>query len=227
MFGTLKTLINGANARAEDRLRDTYSIELIDQKIREADQNLKAAKLTLASLIQRKRNEARQVDVLQSRIDDLMARAEQALADGRQDMVQSAAQAVADLENEKTIRTQTVDRLETRVLQLRQTVEAANRRILDLKQGAISARAVKREQGLQKRLNRHLGGESPIDEAEGLINRVMQQDDPFEQSEILREIDAGLDHTNVAERMEEAGYGPKTRSTAADVLARLKSKSND
>ncbi|WP_170335633.1 PspA/IM30 family protein [Ruegeria arenilitoris] len=227
MFGTLKTLINGANARAEDRLRDTYSIELIDQKIREADQNLKAAKLTLASLIQRKRNEARQVDVLQSRIDDLMARAEQALADGRQDMVQSAAQAVADLENEKTIRTQTVDRLETRVLQLRQTVEAANRRILDLKQGAISARAVKREQGLQKRLNRHLGGESPIDEAEGLINRVMQQDDPFEQSEILREIDTGLDHTNVAERMEEAGYGPKTRSTAADVLARLKSKSND
>lgn len=227
MFGTLKTLINGANARAEDRLRDTHSIELIDQKIREADQNLKAAKLTLASLIQRKRNEARQVDVLQSRIDDLMARAEQALADGRQDMVQSAAQAVADLENEKTIRTQTVDRLETRVLQLRQTVEAANRRILDLKQGAISARAVKREQGLQKRLNRHLGGDSPIDEAEGLINRVMQQDDPFEQSEILREIDTGLDHTNVAERMEEAGYGPKTRSTAADVLARLKSKSND
>jgi len=131
---------------------------------------------------------------------------------------------VADLENEMALRTQTVDRLEARILQLRHSVQAASRRILDLKQGAISARAVKREQTLQKRLNRHLAGDSPIDEAEGLIDRVMQQDDPFEQSEILREIDEGMDHTNLAARMEDAGYGPKTRATAADVLDRLKSQ---
>ncbi|NVO57185.1 PspA/IM30 family protein [Rhodobacteraceae bacterium B1Z28] len=226
MFGTLRTLINGANARAEGSLRDTYSIELIDQKIREADQNLKAAKLTLASLIQKQRNENRQIEGLQSRVDDLMTRARQALADDRQDLVESAAQAVADLENELALRTQTVDRLEARILQLRHSVQAASRRILDLKQGAISARAVKREQSLQKRLNRHLGGDSPIDEAESLIARVMSQDDPFEQSEILREIDAGMDHTNLAARMEEAGYGPKTRATASDVLNRLKAQSD-
>ncbi len=226
MFETLKTLINGASARAEERLRDTFSIEMIDQKIREAEQNLKAAKLTLASLIQRQRGEIRQIDRLQTRVQDLMTRAEQAIADGRDDLTKSAAQAIADLENEILLRTQTVERLETRVLQLRQTVEAASRRILDLKQGAISARAVRREQGLQRRLNRHLGGDSPIEEAEALINRVMKQDDPFEQSEILREIENGLDHTNVAIRMEEAGYGPKTRATADDVLNRLRNKTN-
>lgn len=224
MLETLRTLITGANARAEDRLRDVYSIELIDQKIREADQNLKAAKLTLASLIQRQRGETRQVDSLQARIADLLERASAALSDGRQDMAESAAQAVADLENELTLRRQTIDRLETRILQLRQSVHTASRRILDLKQGAISARAVRREQTLQKRLNRHLGGDSPIEEADALITRVMQQDDPFEQSEILREIDAGLDHSDVARRMEQAGYGPKTRTSAADVLNRLKSQ---
>ncbi len=227
MFGTLKTLINGANARAEDRLRDAYSIELIDQKIREAEQNLKAAKLTLASLIQRQRSETRQIDTLKKRVDDLMTRATLALSDKRQDLAQSAAQAIADLENETVLRSQTVDRLEARILRLRQTVELASRRILDLKQGAISARAVRREQGLQARMNRHLGGESPMDEAEGLINRVMKQDDPFEQSEILQEIESGLDHTNIAERMEEAGYGPKTRATASDVLARIHAQTND
>ncbi|NOD62750.1 MULTISPECIES: PspA/IM30 family protein [unclassified Ruegeria] len=225
MFNTLKTLMNGANARAEDRLRDSFSIELIDQKIREADQNLKAAKLTLASLIQKQRGETRQIETLQARIQDLMERTRQALADDQQDLVQSAAQAVADLENELALRQQTVDRLEARILQLRHSVQTANRRILDLKQGAISARAVKREQGLQKRLNRHLGGTSPAEEAEELIARVMSQDDPFEQSEILREIDAGLDHSTVAQRMEEAGYGPKTRSSAAEVLSRLKAQS--
>lgn len=224
MFSTLKTLINGGNARTEDRLRDTYSIELIDQKIREAEQNLKAAKLTLASMIQKQRNETRKIDGLKTRIDDLMNRARQALTDDRADLTESAAQAVADLENELTVRSKTVDRLETRILQLRHSVQAASRRILDLKQGAISARAVKREQGLQRRLNQHLGGDSPIDEAETLIERVMQQEDPFEQSEILREIDAGLDHSTISARMEEAGYGSKTRATADDVLNRLRTQ---
>lgn len=227
MFSTLKTLIDGANARAENRLRDSFSIELIDQKIREAEQNLKAAKLTLASLIQKQRSEIRQIETLQARIDDLMARARQALEDDRQDLAQTAAQAVADLENELALRKQTEGRLEARILQLRHSVQAASRRILDLKQGAISARAVKREQGLQKLLNRHLGGDSPIDEAEALIARVMKQDDPFEQSEILREIDAGMDHSNLAARMEEAGYGPKTRATASDVLTRLKAQTDN
>ena len=36
MFKTLSTLIAGVNARSEDRVRDAFAIELIDQKIREA-----------------------------------------------------------------------------------------------------------------------------------------------------------------------------------------------
>ena len=37
MFKTLATLINGQHARAEDRVRDAFAIELIDQKIRQSD----------------------------------------------------------------------------------------------------------------------------------------------------------------------------------------------
>ncbi len=44
MFATLKTLVAGSSARANERLRDHYSLELIDQKIREAQGALKAAK---------------------------------------------------------------------------------------------------------------------------------------------------------------------------------------
>lgn len=222
MFRTLKTLVVGANARAEEKLRDEYSIELIDQKIREAAQSLKAAKLSLANLMQQQRAEQRQLDGLKDRIEDLLTRAKEALNAGREDLAQSAAQAVADLENESVTRQQTVDRLDMRILQLRQSIETANRRLIDLKQGALSARAVRREQGMQKRLNRHLGGDSPMDEAQELIAGVLQAQDPFEQSQILAEIDQGLDHTNIAARMEEAGFGNKTRSTAADVLGRLK-----
>ncbi len=223
MFNTLKTLMTGTSARAEERVRDIYSIELIDQKIREAEASLKSAKYGLANLIQRERGESRQITALQGRISDLMTRAAQAMAGERTDLAQEAAQAVAEMENELNLRRETVRRLETRILQLRQSVETANRRIIDLKQGAIAARAVRREQGIQKHLNRHAGGDCAMDEAENLIARVMQQDDPFEQSEILRQIDRGLQNEDVADRLAGAGFGPATRTTADDVLNRLKS----
>lgn len=226
MFGTLKTLFTGANARAEEHLRDTFSVELIDQKIRESEASLKAAKLTLASLIQRQRAETRQIETLKSRVCDLITRAKEALEGDREDLAQTAAQAVADMENELTVRQETLMRLERRVLQLRQSVETANRRIVDLKQGAMSARATKREQNIQRRLNKHLGGDSPMEEAEALIARVMEQDDPFEQGEILREIDGDLGHANIADDLADAGFGKRSGSSAVDVLNRLKTETS-
>ena len=68
MFKTLSTLIAGVSARSEDRVRDAFAIELIDQKIREAENSLKAAKATLASLIQRQRAEERRRDGLRQRM---------------------------------------------------------------------------------------------------------------------------------------------------------------
>lgn len=224
MFKTLSTLIAGVNARSEDRVRDAFAIELIDQKIREAETSLKAAKATLASLIQRQRSEERQRDALKNRIKDMMTRAQDAMDQGRDDLATEAAQAVAQMENELTIRTETCDRLDQKVIRLRNSIEAGHRRIIDLKQGAIQARAVRREQAIQSKLNSTIGHTSNVEEAEELIGRVMGKDDPFEQSEILREIDRDLGHETLADRMADQGFGKATRTTADDVLARLKTK---
>ena len=224
MFGTLKTLINGANASAEERVRDAYSIELIDQKIREAQGSLKAAKLTLASLIQRQRAEEKLQSGLKSRIEEMMKRAQAAMDDGNEAMAGEAANAVAQMENELAIRTETIGRLDQKITRLRQSVETGNRRIIDLKQGAISAKAVKSEQAMQKRINSTLTARSSVEEAEELIAGVLNKDDPFEQAEILSEIDQGLDHTTLGDRMADAGYGQSSRVTGADVLSRLKSE---
>ncbi|GAB5445326.1 PspA/IM30 family protein [Gymnodinialimonas sp.] len=222
MFRTLTTLVNGANTRAEERVRDHYSIELIDQKIREAEASLKAAKFSLASLIQRERSEMRQVEALENRVTDLTSRAKLALADGREDMATEAAGAIAQLENELAVRRTTVERLETRILKLRHSVEGASRRITDLKQGAIAARAAKKEADIQRHLGRHVSQDTAFEEAEELIARVLNRDDPFEQTQILREIDEGLDRSDMTERLSDAGYGDPLKSTVADVMQRLR-----
>jgi phage shock protein A len=223
MFSTLKTLFDGASSRAEDRLKDTYAVELIDQRIREADANLAAAKVTLASLIQRKRSEVRIAESLDKRIATLTDRATEALKSKREDLAREAAGAIADMENERSVRSATIDRLETRILQLRSSVESAHRRIVDLRQGAITARAIRREQAVQSRLSRTLAGHSAADEAEALIKRVMGEDDPFEQSQILRDLDRNLDGSDADSKLADAGFGDPLKSTAKTVLDRLKS----
>lgn len=223
MFETLRTLIAGANARTEGQIRDLYSIELIEQKIREATASLKGAKVSLAGLIQRKRAEERQAEALRERIIDLTGRTKAALKAGENGLAEEAAQAIATMENELKLREETMRRLDSRVMRLETSVETAHRRLTDLKQGAIAAKSVRREQELQARLG-HSGGltAGAMDEAETLIAQVMQRDDPFERSEILREIDAGLNHETIADRMASKGLGAATKTTAADVLARLK-----
>ena len=222
MITTFRTLFAGANARAEDRLRDVYAIELIDQKIRETEAQVHAAKSTLASLIQRKRSEQKLLDMLRTRIASMMDRARGAMDDGQEQLAQEAAQAIAEMENEVTIRQGTIDRLDTQVTRLQSSVEAGHRRVIDLKQGALQARAMRREHGMQSKLNTTLQGTSSADEAQDLIDRVIGKDDPLEQAQILADINAGLNHTGLEDRMAAAGYGAATKVTAADVLARLK-----
>lgn len=222
MIRTFRTLFVGASARAEERVTDAFALELIDQKIRETEMHLKAAKATLATLVQRQRSEKRLLDAIRARSDSMALRAREALDAGRDDMAQQAAEAIATMENEATLRGETVDRLETQTTRLRASVEAAHRRIIDLKQGAITARAIRREQQMQTRLKTTIGSTSSADEAQELITRVIGADDPFEQSQILSEINADLNHDNLEDRMAARGFGSSTKVTAQDVLARLK-----
>lgn len=223
MFKTLNTLMRGSNARAHDRVRDHFAIDLIDQKIRDAEHSLTAAKATLASLILRHRTETRQIEALDTRTIELTSRARAALEDGRDDMAAEAASAIAQMENENTLRCETANRLETKITRLRHSIEAANRRIIDLKQSAISAKAVRAEQAMQSRLSPTLASQNSFEEAEELIARVMNREDPFEQGEVLQEINADLSHENIGDKLASEGYGPAGKTTATDVLSRLKS----
>ena len=204
-------------------MRDACAISLIDQKIREAKAGLQAAKVSLAGLMQRQRREDEQIARLEARVLDMELRVRDAIERGHADLAQEGAQAIAQMENELQGRRGTLAQIELRVARLDRSVAAAHRRLQDLQQGAVAARTLRREQEMQARLgHRGDGMGDAMAEAEALIGRVMQAEDPFERSEILRDIEQGLSHEGLADRMSDAGLGAKTRVTAADVLARMK-----
>lgn len=222
MLSLLKTLIGGASARAEERLTDHFAIDLIEQKIREAESGLSAAKQALAAIILRERQERVTAEALDRRISDLESRARAAIAGGAESLAMEAAAAIADLENERATRRETLAQLTSRIARMQASIEKAHRRIIDLKQGLASARAVDLERKAQGRLDRAIGTQAPAREAEALIARVLNGADPLAESEVLDEIDAGLDRRDLTQRLAEAGFGNKTAADASSVLARLK-----
>ena len=125
------------------------------------------------------------------------------------------------MENKVEIRNQTLACLVQKTMRLRSGIEVGHRRIIDLKQGAIQARALRREQDIQIRMG-PLSRGSSAEEAEELIARVLGRDDPFEHSEILSQINNDLTHGSITDRMTDAGLGDATRATAASVLDRIK-----
>lgn len=219
LFGTL---LKSFSAKAEDQLTDKYAIELIEQKVREAEAGLAGAKRTLASLIIRKRSEEKVLTTLNGRINDLETRAGAALEAGKDQLAMDAAEAIAEIENESAVRKATLDELENRVMRTQSSVEKAHRRIVDLKQGLVTARAIDADKRTQKSLNRSLSSTTAINEAEALIARVTSSDDPLEESEVLDQIDAGLTKADIGDRLAQAGFGDKSKVDAADVLTRLK-----
>lgn len=224
MFNLFSTLIKGANARAVDSTTDHFAIDLINQKVREAEQGLAGAKNTLATLILRQRQEKKSADQLTSRKNDLESRARKAMSDNNEALALDAATAIAELENEQTVRKETLGRLNERVARMRLSIERAHRRIVDLRQGATTAQAMDIERKAQKNLNRSIGNTDAIREAESLIARVANQDDPFEQGDVLDEIDRSLNHETIKDRLADAGYGPSGKTRAQDVLERLRKK---
>ncbi|WP_246707350.1 PspA/IM30 family protein [Mesorhizobium sp. NZP2077] len=90
-------MLDGASARAEDGLKDRFAIDLLAQRIRDAEAGLAAAKQTLASLIVRQRAEQAGLDQIERRHADLESRTISALAAGNNGLAESGAAAVAEL----------------------------------------------------------------------------------------------------------------------------------
>ncbi|MDG1456740.1 MAG: PspA/IM30 family protein [Pseudoprimorskyibacter sp.] len=223
MFKTFTTLFQASAARADAQIIDRFAPELIDEKIRQSEIQLNQAKRHLALLIQRKRSEDQQLSRLESTMADTENRAKAALTDGHEPLALEAAAAIATMENEIKQRQATVAQLEKQIQRLKANVQSSQRRIIDLRQGALSARSIHEVNKLQVKMGGSAASQTAAQEAQALIDRVMSQADPFEQAQILEEINQETDPNSLTDRLAKAGYGPATCTTTKDVMARLRS----
>jgi phage shock protein A len=222
MLKTVWTLMRGAAAAAEEDLLDQNVLLILDQQIRDAAAATERAKRALALAIAQDEAEGKRLEATLARIADLETRTRAALAARRDDLVGEAAEAIATLEAERDCIREARTNFARDIAQMKRIVTDATRRLAELERGrriAQTAEAVRR-----------LRAGGPVDaseaaalaEAEVTLRRLRaRQAEDAAAAAALQTLN-GAAPADISERMEAAGFGPRTRPTAADVLARLR-----
>jgi phage shock protein A len=224
MFKVLLTLFRGSVAAAEQEVVDRSALLILDQQIRDAGGALDRARRALAVAIAQDEAEGKRLESTLTRLADLEERASAALAAGRDDLATEAAEAIALMEADRDAIRQARATFAAEAAQLKTAVANATHRLADLERGRRIAQAAE----AVRRLKAGCGTPGSITnaalaDAEATLKRLRERQSEDAAAEVaLESLDPANSARTVASRLEAAGFGRRTRPTAADVLERLR-----
>lgn len=226
MFKTIFTLVRGSVAVADEELLMRNALVILDQQMRDAAANVDRAKRALALAIAQDQQEGRRLEATNARIADLEIRATAALDGNREDLASEAAEAIAALEADRDAAMTARALFASEIARLKRHVANAEARITELDRGRRIARASEAVRNLRKSgIEAASPYESTLPEAENTLRRLRERQlEAQAADEALIEIDAASGPLATAEKLAAQGFGPRLKSTADDVLARLKAK---
>jgi phage shock protein A len=227
MFKTLFTLVRGAAAAAEGEMIDRSALLILDQQIRDAASAVERGKRALAVAIAHDEAEGKRLDATVARIADLEERAVAALAGGREDLASEAAESIAMMEADRDAVREARATFAREIAHLKRTTVDAGRRLAELERGRRIAQAADAVRRLKTRGPARLGGAPALADAEATLRHLRErqaEDAAIDAS--VESLDAGAAVDTIATHLEEAGFGKRTRATAADVLDRLNKRAS-
>ena len=224
MFKTMRAIFLGRAAREVQSLETQNAAIIIEQKIREAQAGQAMAKRGLAALLTRVKSETKCLAAIEGRINDLEGRIKAALSADQDQLAYDGAKLLAELENERIVRQQTLASADEKSARIRLVIEKTHRQLIDLQQGLITARAVETERRAIKSIKGDLSAASALAEGEAVLKRLLQSPDPIDEIEALEQIEADLSGDNIIEKFSQAGFGKSAKIRPEDILARFKTE---
>ncbi len=219
MFKILTLILRGIVTQAEEVEADRNALLVLDQQIRDVAAGIKASKRALALAMVEDAQAGKRLDDVDARVRDLGVRAVEALQGGRDDLVAEAAETIAALEADRDAMTAGRKAAASEITRLRRAIGDAGFRLADLERGRRIAKAAEAVQHLR---GRSVGGTSAITEAEATLARLRaRQIEAADVDATLASLEAASPAA-VSARLEAEGYGPRSRVSTADVIARLK-----
>ncbi|ASS54071.1 PspA/IM30 family protein [Rhizobium leguminosarum] len=223
MFKLISILLRGRAHDAEQAFADRNAVPLLAQQIRDAAQSIQSARRSVAVAIAQNEQERVQHTAIVTRIDDLENRASAALAKGNEGLAREAAEAIAYLEAERDASEKAQGQFTSSIDKLKAIVRASEARLQELQRGERLARATQEAQKLDVVVAGP--GLATLDDAEETLARLrLRQSQNELTAAALKDMEGAIRPAGIIEKLANAGCGAPLRSSADDVLARLKSR---
>ena len=228
MLKTIVTLMRGAAFRAEEEFADRSALLILDQQIRDSAAGIERAKRALAVAIAQDAAEGKRLETTLTRIADLEERAVAALNGGNEELAAEAAEAIAVMEADRDSIREARATFAREIGSLKATVRKSAARLAELERGrriasaAESVRRLKAGSGLIA-----LGGANALADAEQTLRRLRErQAEDAAAADAYEALETEPNPAGIAEKLEAAGFGRRTRPTRDSVLERLRHKAS-
>ena len=225
VWAKMITALRGGVNEAGEAVVDSQALRILDQELRDAADELKASKDSLAAIIARQKLSEEKAGRLKESITENEGYAVQAMEKGDDKLAHDVAEKIADLETQLKLEEDTGAGYASSANDLRTAIQAAERDITRMKQQVDTVKATDSVQRAQAAVSeRHSGSNSKLRTAVDSLERIKERQDlRSAQMSAARDLANDLGDESLENRLEKAGIKPHGKS-AEDVLARLKNK---
>lgn len=225
IWSKLLTAVRGGMNDMGEAIVDTQAIRILDQEIRDADEELKRSREALATIMAKQKVAAESLKKFDAKIAEYETYAIKALNAGDEALGLEVAEKIAQLESDRALEQEQVDEYAGSVAKLRAAVSQAEGNIKRLKQQVDTVKATESVQKAQITVARRYGGsQAKMQTALDSLERIKKrQDETNAKLEATEELNRESGEDQLKSKLEAAGI-ISGNAGAASVLARLKEK---
>lgn len=220
----ITALRGGVNELGEAAV-DAQALRILDQEIRDASEELKKSKDSLADIIARQKLAQEKANVVKLEIEKYEGYAIQALDKSDESLALEVAEKIAGLEVQFEQNESSASEFKSSAESLRSAINQAEHNLKHLKQQIDTVKATESVQKAQAAVaQRHNGSNSKIRTAMDSLERIKEQQAlKSAKFSAAQEVSNDNPSDSLQTKLEEAGIVSSSR-TATDILEKLKNR---
>ena len=225
IWNKLVTALRGAAHEAGEAVTDSQALRILDQEIRDADNDLNKSKEALAEIMAKQRLAASRLQQTRAKVAEYEGYAVKALDTSDEALALEVAGKVAVLETQQGVEQAQLEAYTQSVEQLRAAIQTAQANIKRLKQQADTVKATESVQRAQATVaGRYTGSQSRVQTALDSLERIKQkQAERGARLQSAAEIAQSSSEDALDAKLRAAGI-VASQASAQSVLERLKAQ---
>lgn len=224
MLKQMTTLFRGAVSQSTEDFTDKHALLLLKQQLRDCAHVVSESRRAVAIAIAQNEQEANQHLQVKNKIAELETRAIAAIDKNEIELATEAAETISILEAERDTSAKAQEQFNTEIKRLKNIVYNAENKLKELERGQRLAAATDKTQKI--RAAHPSNTLANFKDAEDTLSRLqLRQQQNDTTIKVISEMEEQGSTTRLIDKLSEAGCGKPFKSSAQDVLERLKNQS--